>query len=227
MNALLLVVLLGSAPAPVVDRADVLPVSEEMALSSRLRAFEQADRVEFVIATLDRVPPGTTADAEAMRLASLWSLGDRAGGRGVLMAFFRDDMAFALHVSGDVPNLTAAEKHRVVNAHMAPYFRSGGAAKGFEAGAREIMDTIRGNRTPYRGTRTGSRSGGPGRVAGGAGIVVLGVLSIVVRFALFGSAGFGYGYRRRGMFGRRSSLLGIFLGGRRGGFSGRGSDGFW
>lgn len=138
-------------------------------------------------------------------------------------------------IADALPHFSGAKASEIVDQKMIPNFRLGATALGLEAGANEVMKFLGAN--PWSPTPVvSSRRSGTGKTLGGFGSVAFAIVFVIVRIALFGSAGFGgRGYRRS--WGSSSSSWGGYSrsswgggGGRSsggGGFSGRGASGRW
>ena len=224
--------LLASPPSHVMDQAGVIPDATEADLDRRLSAFEDQHKIEVVVATFDSLM-GRPEHIAGPQIAREWAMGSRTAKRAVLISYWKNDRATRIDVTDALPHFSGAKASEIVDQKMIPNFRLGATALGLEAGANEVMKFLGAN--PWSPTPVvSSRRSGTGKALGGFGSVAFAIVFVIVRIALFGSAGLGgRGYRRGwGSSSWGGSSRSSWGGGGRssgggGGFSGRGASGRW
>lgn len=132
----------------VIDQTQTLSASDLQALNKKLQALEEKSGSQIVVLMLSSTAPEDIA-AYAHRVASDWKIGRRDVGDGVLVLVAKNDRRMRLEVArtleGAIPDLAAA---RIIDAQMAPHFRSGDYASGLSAAIAQLSARISGEALP-------------------------------------------------------------------------------
>ncbi len=134
--------------ARAIDQTNTLSAGELQALNQQLQALEEKTGAQVVVLMLASTAPEDIA-AYAHRVASDWKIGRRDVGDGVLVLVAKNDRRMRLEVArtleGAIPDLAAA---RIIDAQMAPHFRSGDYASGLSAAIAQLSARISGEALP-------------------------------------------------------------------------------
>ena len=134
--------------ARVIDQTGTLSSIEQQALEQRLAEFEQTNGTQIVILMIPSSLPEDIA-SYANRVANDWKIGRAAVGDGLLIVVAKKDRRMRIEVAksleGAVPDIAAA---RIIDEYMAPHFRAGNFAEGFNAALDRIFDLIKGEDLP-------------------------------------------------------------------------------
>ena len=149
LRLLLLLVLLASTPATaqsfpeltgrVVDQAQILTPEQEMQLTSKLEALEQASSRQLVVATIASLEDHPIEDY-GYRLGRHWQLGQSEANNGMILLVAPSERKVRIEVGyGLEPIMTDALAHEIIQQQILPRFRENDYAGGISAGADAII----------------------------------------------------------------------------------------
>jgi len=220
----------------VVDQANLLPPEREAQLTARLEQLERATTRQLVVVTVPDLQ-GLPVEDFAFALGEQWKIGDREADNGVILLVAPNEKRVRIEV-GDgleaiLPDILAG---RIIREQMTPRFKEGDIPGGIDAGAGAIVEQLQAppEVAEQRALEAAARERERRQQQGGdeGSIVPLIIWGVVIVFiilpALFGRAGRGRTYRRRG-WGMGGPVViwggGSGWGGGGGGFSGGGFSG--
>jgi uncharacterized protein len=127
----------------VVDEASILSADENMALSSKLDAFEKETGNELVIVTVNSLK-GSTVEEYAHQLFNTWGIGKKAEDNGVLILVSVKDRKMRIETGYAVEEfLTDAECSNIVNELIKPEFRLEKYYEGLELATNYIIKELK------------------------------------------------------------------------------------
>jgi uncharacterized protein len=153
MRALLLIpLLLVAAPASaqdfpkltgrVVDAANIIPDSDEAALTQKLAALEAASSRQLVVATLPSLQGYDIADY-GYQLGRTWGIGQKGANNGVLLLVAPNERKVTIQVGyGLEPIVTDALSHQIIAQQILPAFKRNDYPGGINAGADAIIEQL-------------------------------------------------------------------------------------
>lgn len=216
---------LSVPPAPsgrVSDYAGLFRPEEKAALESRLRAIEEANSNQIVVAVFKTLE-GDSLEDFSIRLSDAWKVGHKGRDNGVLLLIVKDDRKVRIEVGKGLEGaITDALSGRIIRDVLAPPFREGRYAVGVAEAVEALDKASRGEFKPMA-----KRSGDEGRPSTKASFFFIFLIFIIFIFVsrLFSSRQIG-GRGGGGMFffpmGGWGGRGGGFGGG--GGFSGGGGS---
>ena len=212
--------LLKSKPTTLItDLANVIPDDQQQLLEKQLVAYDDSTSNQIAIVTVKTLD-GRPIEETALALYRAWGIGNKKTNNGVLILAAIDDRQIRIEVGygleGAIPDITA---NQIIRNDIAPNFRSGDYAKGFEQAAASLIKAAAGEyKAPadYRNRKKG-------RGGNGIGAVVLMVIVVIIIAASRGGGGGGGFMSRRGY---RSWGPTVFWPGGGGGWSGGGGGGW-
>lgn len=123
----------------VTDDADVLSISEERALNSKLKAFEDSSSSQlfiYIASSLD----GKTIGSISQEIFHEWHIGKEGKNNGILITIFTDDHKFRIHtgygLEGVLPDLLT--KH-IQDNDMRPLFKENKYYEGIDKGVDQLI----------------------------------------------------------------------------------------
>jgi len=137
------------AATPTVDRfvndhAAVLTQSETRQLEQKLKGLEKSDSTQIVILTIPKLQNETIEDF-AYRVFNQYGIGQKNKDNGVLICLAKEDRKIRIEVGkgleGQLVDLIAS---RIVRDYIAPEFKKGEYAQGFDKGVGAIIQVVRG-----------------------------------------------------------------------------------
>ncbi|MEM1115358.1 MAG: TPM domain-containing protein [Bacteroidota bacterium] len=135
----------------VVDRADLLSASAEVALVETLAAHEDSTGNQVVVLTI-RSLEGEVLEPYATRVFRAWDLGQEDDDNGVLLLVAVAERQVRIEVGyGLEGSLTDAAAGSIIRREIVPEFKAGNFEAGILAGASSILGTIEGTYEPPRG----------------------------------------------------------------------------
>lgn len=127
---------------PVIDQAQLLTAAEKQQLSAQIQQIYQAGKGQIGLVI---VPSTGQLDvfSYAMQLAEKWQLGSAKLDNGLLMLVSVNDHRIQIltgyGLEGIIPDIVA---HRIIQDHIAPYFKRAQYAQGLQAGITEIESIL-------------------------------------------------------------------------------------
>jgi uncharacterized protein len=126
------------------DQADLLGDSFETELDGRLRQLEEETGSQVAVLTIPSLD-GDPIEDFSIRVVETWKLGRAGVDDGVLILIVRDDRRMRIEVGYGLEGaLTDAQAGRIIDALMAPRFRSGDFEGGVDAAVEAVSSAIRG-----------------------------------------------------------------------------------
>ena len=126
---------------PVVDAANIIDPATEAALTEKLKAFEERNQRQFVIATIPDLQGYDIADY-GYRLGREWALGDAERNDGIILIVAPNERKMRVEVGygleGVIPDGLAFEYVE----GMKPYFREGDYSGGIAWGTDQIITQL-------------------------------------------------------------------------------------
>ncbi|HEX8124477.1 MAG TPA: TPM domain-containing protein [Allosphingosinicella sp.] len=146
---LCLALLLVSAPAAaqdfpkltgrVVDAANIIPDSDEAALTQKLAALETASSRQLVVATVPSLQGNDIADY-GYQLGRHWGIGQKGANNGVILLVAPNERKVRIDVGyGLEPIITDALSHQIITQQILPAFKANDYPRGIDAGADAII----------------------------------------------------------------------------------------
>ncbi len=127
----------------VVDQANLLEPSTEVALTEKLAALEAETGDQLVVVTLNSLEDFEIEDY-GYRLGRAWGIGQSENDSGALLIVAPNERKVRIEVGyGLEPILTDAFSSDVIQTQMLPPFREGGYQRGIVAGADAVMAQLR------------------------------------------------------------------------------------
>jgi uncharacterized protein len=143
----------GLVPVPelsghVVDGSALLSTDQRQALEGKLAALEASSGAQVVILIVTSTLPEDIASF-ANRVGNSWKLGRKGIGDGLLLIVAKDDHKLRFEVAksleGAIPDLAAKQ---IIESAIAPRFKQGDFAGGFDAGIDQVAALIKGEALP-------------------------------------------------------------------------------
>jgi uncharacterized protein len=126
------------------DRAGMLGAGFETQLDGRLRQLEEETGAQVAVLTIPSLE-GDPIEDFSIRVVETWKLGRAGADDGVLILIVRDDRRMRIEVGYGLEGaLTDAQAGRIIDALMAPRFRSGDFEGGVDAAVDAVSSAIRG-----------------------------------------------------------------------------------
>jgi len=235
---LLLMLLVLAAPAwaqdfpkltgRVVDAANIIPDSDEAALTQKLEAVETASSRQLVVATVPSLQGHDIADY-GYQLGRTWGIGQKGANNGMLLLVAPNEKKVRIDVGyGLEPIMTDALSHQIITQQILPAFKRGDFPGGINAGADSIIEQLQAplEQAEQKALEAQQAQQARGRSDDGGGSIFPVIFWIVV-FLFFILPMIRGG--RRGRRHRRSGVWvwGPGLGGGGGSFGGGGASGGW
>ena len=128
----------------VVDNAEILKPATRDALTTALKAHEQATGDQVVVLTVPTIG-GDSIEEYATKVFENWKLGQKGKDNGVLVVVVPNDRKMRIEVGygleGTLPDAVAS---RIIRNVMTPPFKSGDYDKGVTAGVDAIIAQLEG-----------------------------------------------------------------------------------
>ena len=126
------------------DRAGMLGAGFESQLDGKLRQLEEETGAQVAVLTIPSLD-GDPIEDFSIRVVETWRLGRADVDDGVLILIVRDDRRMRIEVGYGLEGaLTDAQAGRIIDALMAPRFRSGDFEGGVDAAVEAVSSAIRG-----------------------------------------------------------------------------------
>jgi uncharacterized protein len=149
LRALLLLLLVIAAPAAaqdypalsgrVVDAANIMPDSDEAALTAKLEAVEKASSRQLVVATVPSLG-GYPIEDYGYQLGRKWGIGQKGANNGMLLLVAPSERKVRIEVGyGLEPIMTDALSGQIIRDQILPAFKAGDYPGGINAGADAII----------------------------------------------------------------------------------------
>jgi uncharacterized protein len=127
------------------DFADLLPETDERALSQRLTRLERETGVELTVVTLATqadFAPDMTLEAYATALFDDWGVGKAETNDGVMVLIFRDDRAMRLELGAAYGRDWDRVAQDVLERHFLNDFATGDYVRGITWGTEQTIERI-------------------------------------------------------------------------------------
>jgi uncharacterized protein len=152
VRALILLFLMVAAPAAaqnfpkltgrVVDTADLLPQTDEDALTAKLAALEQATGRQVVVATVPDLQ-GYPVEDYGYKLGRAWGIGQKGANNGAILLVAKQEHKIRIEVGyGLEPILTDAYSGEIIRDKITPAFKDGNFVGGINAGVDAIAEQL-------------------------------------------------------------------------------------
>lgn len=132
----------------VVDKADILSSTVEVALESRIEAHEQTTTNQIVIVTLPDLM-GRPIEDWGLMLGRGWGIGQAGKDNGIVFLIAPNERELRIEVGygleGSLPDATA---HEIIQSDIIPYFKQGDMESGIAAGLDAILAALEGSYRP-------------------------------------------------------------------------------
>jgi uncharacterized protein len=126
----------------VVDAANILPDAEEVSLTQKLAALEQASSRQLVVATVPDLQGYPIADY-GYQLGRTWGIGQKEANNGVILLVAPNDRKVRIEVGyGLEPIVTDALSSVIINQRILPAFKAGDYPGGIRAGADALIEQL-------------------------------------------------------------------------------------
>lgn len=126
----------------VVDQANIIPPTEEAALTAQLADLEKSTGHQLVVATVNDLEGQDVSDY-GYKLGRAWKIGDEARDDGVLFLIAPNERKMNISVGyGLEPILTDALSGRIIRNDVTPRFKAGDYPGGVQAGVNAIAQQI-------------------------------------------------------------------------------------
>ena len=123
----------------VVDQAQILSPEQEMQLTQKLEAVEQASSRQLVVATIASLEDHPIEDY-GYQLGRHWQLGQSEANNGMILLVAPTERKVRIEVGyGLEPIMTDALAHQIIQQQILPRFRENDYAGGISAGADAII----------------------------------------------------------------------------------------
>jgi uncharacterized protein len=126
----------------VVDAANIIPDSDEAALTLKLEALETASSRQLVVATVPSLQGNDIADY-GYQLGRHWGIGQKGANNGIILLVAPNEKKVRIDVGyGLEPIMTDALSHQIITQQILPAFKSGDFPGGINAGADSIIEQL-------------------------------------------------------------------------------------
>jgi uncharacterized protein len=137
------------------DYAGLIPAASARALDSRLAQFERETSNQIVVVVFPRMESKSSVEDYTVRIAQNWGVGQKGRNNGAVLFAFMAERQLRIEagygLEGALPDAICLA---IITNELAPRFRAGDFAGGFDAAITGMIAATRGE---YRGT---------GRIAG-------------------------------------------------------------
>ncbi len=131
----------------VVDRADLLPVTDEATITGQLAALEQATGHQLVVVTVPGLG-GHTIEDYTQALGNRWGVGRKTHNDGVVLLVAPAERKVRIAVGrGLETTLRDDEANRIIRQAILPVFGKGDMAAGIHAGVDRLIEDLKPQRT--------------------------------------------------------------------------------
>lgn len=129
----------------VVDAANILPGGARERIESKLKAHEDKTSDQVVVATVPSLQDASIEEF-ANQLFRYWKLGQQKTNNGVLLLIAPNERKVRIEVGyGLEGSLTDAVARMIIQAAIAPKFKTGDFGGGAEAGIDAVLSTLQGD----------------------------------------------------------------------------------
>lgn len=170
----------------VVDQADLMPPSQEAALSAKLESVEKRTGRQFVVATVASLE-GRTIEDYGYRLGRAWGIGDEQKDDGVVLLVAPKERKVRIETGyGARVFLTDAVSSVIIRNSILPKFKAGDMGGGIVAGADQIIEML--ELPPAEAARRAKEIGAAEaqRSEGGGGFLPV-LIMVIVFFVILSS----------------------------------------
>jgi uncharacterized protein len=235
----------------VVDAANIIPATEEAAITARLDDLQRTTGRQLVVATLPSLQ-GYPIEDYGYRLGRSWGVGLKDLDNGAILIVAPNERRVRIEVGyGLTPVLTDALSSVIINSRIVPAFKAGDMPRGISAGVDGIIEQLRLPDEEAKARVAAAVAQQQKAQQGGSGfpLIFWGIVLAFILFSMMRSRGRGRRYRRShgpvilwgpglgggfggGGFGGGGSSGGGWMGGGFGGggggsFGGGGASGSW
>jgi uncharacterized protein len=126
----------------VVDAANIIPDSDEAALTQKLETLETASSRQLVVATVPSLQGYDIADY-GYQLGRSWGIGQKGANNGMILLVAPNERKVRIDVGyGLEPIMTDALSHQIITRQILPRFKAGDYPGGINAGADAIIGQL-------------------------------------------------------------------------------------
>lgn len=127
---------------PVLDQADILPLTAESALDARLRRLSSETADALVVVSVDTLG-GETIEDYATALFNDWGIGDAKSDRGLLVLVAPNERRVRVEVGCGLESAVTDEgASEIIEQRFLPKFREGDFAGGVESGVDALITRL-------------------------------------------------------------------------------------
>jgi uncharacterized protein len=129
------------------DYADLISPRAEQFLEQELAQIEASDSTQIAILTVPSLE-GDSLEGFSIRVADAWKIGQEQEDNGVILLVAKAERKIRIEVGYGLEGvLTDLTSGRIIDYEMSPRFKRGDFDGGFIAGARAVVETVRGEYT--------------------------------------------------------------------------------
>ena len=186
----------------VVDAANIIPDSDEAALTQKLEAVETASSRQLVVATVPSLQGYDIADF-GYQLGRHWGIGQKGANNGILLLVAPNERKVRIDVGyGLEPIMTDALSHQIITGQILPAFKRNDYPGGINAGADAIIEQLQAplEQAEQKALAAQQQAGQRGRSEGGGSLLPLmfwGVVFVFMILPLIRGGRRGRRHRRR------------------------------
>ena len=126
------------------DYAGILSSSTIRQLEESLKAFEEDQSTQIVVATIPSLE-GDSLEEFSIRLAETWKIGQQGLDNGAILLVAKNERKIRIEVGyGLEGSLTDLTSGRIIRNVIVPHFKNGNFDQGIMAGVSAMMDSVRG-----------------------------------------------------------------------------------
>jgi len=165
----------------VTDLTGLLDGDRAARLNETLAAFERQTSNQIVVYVAPSIPYDTTLEDVASESFKAWGIGQKGRDNGVLFLVFTGDRKMRIEVGYGLEGvLTDAKAKRITSTVVKPFFQRQAYTEGIEAGARAIVDVVRGEGLEGSGRTFAESAGLVGIAAKGYALSFIGWLLMML-----------------------------------------------
>ena len=128
--------------APIMDKADVINSSDEMALNQKLTNLSNETGIQVAVLTIPSLE-GEALESYSMKVVEDWKLGQKGVDNGVLLLVSIGDRELRIETGYGVEgDLTDTKCGLIIRNVITPYFKDGDYSKGIVQGVTAIVENV-------------------------------------------------------------------------------------
>ena len=127
---------------PIMDKADVINSSDEMALNQKLTNLSNETGIQVAVLTIPSLE-GEALESYSMKVVEDWKLGQKGVDNGVLLLVSIGDRELRIETGYGVEgDLTDTKCGLIIRNVITPYFQDGDYSKGIVQGVTAIVENV-------------------------------------------------------------------------------------